>query len=209
MTNPSAPINTSNTTSTPTRRVAIVTGAAQGIGAAIAQRLARDGFDLALADLERSLPAVQGVIDGLEGGGKAIAVACDVRSKEDVDALVEKAAAELGRVDGESTLGVRGRLEEDMEGMEGMERGNPALGEDTALANAVTRKECEVWQLRGHAMPSFELWLLVSSPPFSLINEGHGLLHRGGPSPPIRDPRSSPHRDCYTSSERAPISIPC
>ncbi|KAL1410468.1 hypothetical protein Q8F55_004479 [Vanrija albida] len=84
----------------PARRVAIVTGAAQGIGRAIALRLAKDGFDLALADLQSSrgkLDAVGAEVRAL--GGASVEIECDVRSEADVYALVEGAVAALGGLD--------------------------------------------------------------------------------------------------------------
>jgi 3-oxoacyl-[acyl-carrier protein] reductase len=77
------------------RRVAIVTGAAQGIGRAIAARLARDGFDVAVLDLdeERCSETVEHVV-GL--GVRALAVAADVSDEASVQAAVSRVASELG-----------------------------------------------------------------------------------------------------------------
>jgi 3-oxoacyl-[acyl-carrier protein] reductase len=79
-----------------TTRVAVVTGAARGIGAAIARRLAKDGNDVAVIDLDEVACAntVQTITDD---GGKAIAVGCDVSKAEQVAAAVERVVAELGR----------------------------------------------------------------------------------------------------------------
>ncbi|RSH82412.1 uncharacterized protein EHS24_007380 [Apiotrichum porosum] len=80
-------------------RVAIVTGAGQGIGRAIAHRLARDGFRLALADVSGNAKALDGVVTEVgKFGTKAISLPCDVRKKEDVDGLVAETAKELGQV---------------------------------------------------------------------------------------------------------------
>ncbi len=76
-------------------RVAIVTGAARGIGAATAIRLAQDGFAVAVLDLEES--AAKGTVEAIEAaGGRALAVAADVSDTEQVQAAVDRVAAELG-----------------------------------------------------------------------------------------------------------------
>ena len=78
-----------------TTRTAIVTGAARGIGRAIALRLATDGHHVAVLDLDES--ACQAVVDEItEGGGTALAVGVDVSDAEQVEAGVARVAEELG-----------------------------------------------------------------------------------------------------------------
>jgi 3-oxoacyl-[acyl-carrier protein] reductase len=78
-----------------TQRVAIVTGAARGIGAATALRLAADGFAVAVVDLKAE--EAQGTVDAITGaGGRALAVGADVGDAEQVQAAVDRIAAELG-----------------------------------------------------------------------------------------------------------------
>ncbi|ONH59222.1 beta-ketoacyl-ACP reductase [Frankia sp. CcI49] len=76
-------------------RVAIVTGAARGIGAAIAQRLAGDGLAVAVLDLEES--ATKSTVEAIvAAGGRAIGLGADVADAVAVDAAVARVAAELG-----------------------------------------------------------------------------------------------------------------
>jgi 3-oxoacyl-[acyl-carrier protein] reductase len=76
-------------------RVAIVTGAARGIGAATAVRLAADGFAVAVVDLDEA--ATAGTVQQIEAaGGRALGVGADVSDAEQVQAAVDRVAAELG-----------------------------------------------------------------------------------------------------------------
>ncbi|HIZ99695.1 MAG TPA: 3-oxoacyl-ACP reductase FabG [Candidatus Janibacter merdipullorum] len=76
-------------------RTAVVTGAARGIGRAIAHRLATDGHHVAVVDLDES--ACQVVADEItDAGGTALPVGADVSDPEQVEAAVTRVAAELG-----------------------------------------------------------------------------------------------------------------
>lgn len=78
-----------------TQRVAIVTGAARGIGKATALRLSADGHKVAVLDLDES--ACAPVVEEIKAaGGEAIAVGCDVSNSEQVAAAVARVNDELG-----------------------------------------------------------------------------------------------------------------
>jgi 3-oxoacyl-[acyl-carrier protein] reductase len=79
-------------------RVAVVTGAASGIGRATAEALARAGADVAVADVDAAGLA-ETVALVAERGRRALAVPTDVSSRAAVDALVQRAVEELGRLD--------------------------------------------------------------------------------------------------------------
>jgi 3-oxoacyl-[acyl-carrier protein] reductase len=77
------------------QRIAIVTGAARGIGAGTAKRLAADGMHVGVLDLGES-DSAQTVAEIEKAGGRAIAVGADVSNAEQVSAAVEKVATDLG-----------------------------------------------------------------------------------------------------------------
>ena len=83
-----------------TDRVAIVTGSARGIGQAIALKLAEDGASVVVNDIEAAAESLQKVAREITAlKRQSLAVTADVSSAEDVNRLVETAAAKFGRID--------------------------------------------------------------------------------------------------------------
>lgn len=79
-------------------KVAVVTGGAQGMGRAIALRYAEEGARVVIADLQQD-PA-QKVVNEIEtAGGKAVAVAVDVRAEDQCRAMVDTAVERFGGLD--------------------------------------------------------------------------------------------------------------
>src|SRR5262245_26155123 len=79
-------------------RVAVVTGAASGLGEAIAVGLAQAGADVAVADL--NLPGAQATAAQIEAAGRrALALRCDVQREDDIERLFAEVDRVFGRLD--------------------------------------------------------------------------------------------------------------
>jgi Dehydrogenases with different specificities (related to short-chain alcohol dehydrogenases) len=79
-------------------KVAIVTGAASGMGKAIAELYAKEGAKVVASDL--NLEGVQAVVEGIKAnGGTAIAIKTNVGSLDDVNAMIDTAVNEFGTLD--------------------------------------------------------------------------------------------------------------
>jgi 3-oxoacyl-[acyl-carrier protein] reductase len=80
-------------------KVAVVTGAAQGIGRAIAETLARRGADVVVADLQVEKAEATAKEIAADTGRRAIAVQVDVADNASAKAMIDRTVAEFGRID--------------------------------------------------------------------------------------------------------------
>ena len=79
-------------------KVAFVTGAGHGIGRAFSLTYAGEGAAVAIADI--NVEWAEGVADEIvQGGGRALAIACDVSDSAQVNAAVERTVGEFGQID--------------------------------------------------------------------------------------------------------------
>ena len=79
-------------------KVAVITGGGGGIGGASCARFAREGAMVAV--LDRNLESAQAIAARIEGeGGKALAIACDITDRANVDAAVKQVIESLGPID--------------------------------------------------------------------------------------------------------------
>ena len=82
-----------------TTRVALVTGAARGIGRAIALRLAEDGLDVAVNDLPNTSELDDVVREIKSKGRRSVAVPADVSLEDDVEKIIQQVVQKLGSLD--------------------------------------------------------------------------------------------------------------
>jgi NAD(P)-dependent dehydrogenase (short-subunit alcohol dehydrogenase family) len=93
-----------------TTKVALVTGAARGIGRAIALRLAHDGLNVAVNDRTSSLE-LDGLVREIESKGRrSLAVPADISLEPEVEKTVQKVVQDLGSLDVVRSLSWRLRL---------------------------------------------------------------------------------------------------
>lgn len=100
-------------------KVAVVTGAGDGMGRQFALDLAREGADVVVTDIDHD--AMDRVVAEIEhAGGRALGIACDVSSRAQIDAVIDQTVAEFGTVNiliNNAGLLVSGTIEETSDGL--------------------------------------------------------------------------------------------
>lgn len=107
------------TTAVQDKGAVVVTGASRGIGAAIAQRLADDGYGV-VVNYAADADGAESVVSAITGhGGRAVAVRADVASEEDVEAMFGRAREQMGPltalVNNAGAVGEQARIDEQHE----------------------------------------------------------------------------------------------
>jgi citronellol/citronellal dehydrogenase len=143
-----------------------VTGASRGIGLAIALRAARDGANIVIAAKSKvHHPKLPGTIHTAAAeieaaGGKALAVACDIRSEEQVNAAVEEGVRRFGGIDicvnNASAIYLRGTLDTELKRFD-------LMAEVNARGTWLVSKAC-IPYLKRAANPH----VLMLSPPLDM-----------------------------------------
>ena len=127
-------------------KVAIVTGAGSGIGAAVAHRFAAEGCAVSIADINgETAQQLASEID--QNGGRALAVLADVTNRHDVDAVFSTTESELGLIDVVvNNAGIFGNVK--FESMTD-EQWNTMMFTNAGSAFIVTQKACRRWLKLG------------------------------------------------------------
>jgi NAD(P)-dependent dehydrogenase (short-subunit alcohol dehydrogenase family) len=126
-------------------KIAIITGAAGGMGQAAAILFAQEGAKIAVVDLQES--AAQPTVDEIKANdGQAIAIGADITRTDDVQRIVERTVKELG------LLGISGRV---VSLSDAYRRAHRALLADSRREGRLPAGACPVLRVTGGARRSF------------------------------------------------------
>jgi 7-alpha-hydroxysteroid dehydrogenase len=172
-------------------RVAIVTGASRGLGAAVAEAFAREGAAVAVAArTEHAVDGYPGSLNEVVGrivkaGGRAMAVRCDVSQEDDLVGLVEQVRARWGPVTllvNNAAITVSGRPGRGARPIPtNPERERPASA--LAMPAKGLRRQLELNVLSAYRLIQLVAADMIVAGGGTIINVGSDAAHRPGPGP--------------------------